>query len=101
MPDDVALEKVNALRCLGATVERVRPASIVDTKHVRPLTGGLASVLKTVSFLASVCGTSVSRSRARTELIIIGYNRTSHANMLRTLANTVRKIRSATIQSRT
>ena len=36
MPDDVALEKVNALRCLGATVERVRPASIVDTKHVRP-----------------------------------------------------------------
>jgi len=39
MPDDVALEKVNALRCLGATVERVRPASIVDTKHVRPLYG--------------------------------------------------------------
>ena len=37
MPDDVALEKVNALRCLGATVERVRPASIIDTKHVRPL----------------------------------------------------------------
>lgn len=35
MPDDVALEKVNALRCLGATVERVRPASIIDTKHVR------------------------------------------------------------------
>lgn len=36
MPDDIALEKVNALRCLGATVERVRPASIVDNKHVRP-----------------------------------------------------------------
>lgn len=35
MPDDVAQEKVNALRCLGAQVERVRPASIVDTKHVR------------------------------------------------------------------
>ncbi|KAF9651448.1 PALP-domain-containing protein [Thelephora ganbajun] len=33
MPDDIALEKVNALRCLGATVERVRPVSIVDTKH--------------------------------------------------------------------
>ncbi|KAF9792195.1 tryptophan synthase beta subunit-like PLP-dependent enzyme [Thelephora terrestris] len=33
MPDDIAVEKVNALRCLGATVERVRPASIVDTKH--------------------------------------------------------------------
>jgi len=41
MPDDVALEKVNALRCLGATVERVRPASIVDTKHVRPPLGRL------------------------------------------------------------
>jgi len=36
MPDDVALEKVNALSCLGATVERVRPASIINTKHVRP-----------------------------------------------------------------
>ena len=35
MPDDIALEKVNALNCLGATVERVRPASIVDNKHVR------------------------------------------------------------------
>lgn len=45
MPDDVALEKVNALRCLGATVERVRPASIIDTKHVRvPLSGGLVLV---------------------------------------------------------
>lgn len=33
MPDDISLDKVNALRCLGATVERVRPASIVDTKH--------------------------------------------------------------------
>jgi cysteine synthase A len=39
MPDDIALEKVNALKCLGATVERVRPASIVDNKHVRPLAG--------------------------------------------------------------
>lgn len=36
MPDDIALEKVNALKCLGATVERVRPASIVDSKHVCP-----------------------------------------------------------------
>lgn len=39
MPDDIAIEKVNAMKCLGATVERVRPASIVDTKHVRPLLG--------------------------------------------------------------
>lgn len=36
MPDDIALEKVNALKCFGATIERVRPASIVDNKHVRP-----------------------------------------------------------------
>ncbi|KAG5653520.1 hypothetical protein H0H81_012594 [Sphagnurus paluster] len=33
MPDDVALEKVKALEALGATVERVRPASIVDKKQ--------------------------------------------------------------------
>ncbi|KAG6900712.1 hypothetical protein C0993_003738 [Termitomyces sp. T159_Od127] len=33
MPDDVAREKVSALRCLGATVEQVRPVSIVDKKQ--------------------------------------------------------------------
>ncbi|KAG6891491.1 hypothetical protein C0992_005629 [Termitomyces sp. T32_za158] len=33
MPDDVAKEKVSALRCLGATVEQVRPVSIVDKKQ--------------------------------------------------------------------
>lgn len=33
MPDDVAEEKVKALLALGATVERVRPASIVDKKQ--------------------------------------------------------------------
>ncbi|KAJ2987929.1 hypothetical protein NUW54_g9279 [Trametes sanguinea] len=33
MPDDVAEEKVNALLALGAQVERVRPASIVDKKQ--------------------------------------------------------------------
>jgi len=33
MPDDVALEKVKALKALGADVERVRPASIVDKKQ--------------------------------------------------------------------
>ena len=33
MPDDVALEKVKALEVLGADVERVRPASIVDKKQ--------------------------------------------------------------------
>ena len=34
MPDDVAEEKVKALLSLGAEVERVRPASIVDKKQV-------------------------------------------------------------------
>ncbi|KAG8214199.1 hypothetical protein J3R82DRAFT_10991 [Butyriboletus roseoflavus] len=38
MPDDVAEEKVNALHSLGAKVQRVRPASIVDKKQVRPST---------------------------------------------------------------
>jgi cysteine synthase A len=33
MPDDVAYEKVKALEVLGADVERVRPASIVDKKQ--------------------------------------------------------------------
>jgi cysteine synthase len=35
MPDDVAEEKVKALCALGADVQRVRPASIVDKKQVR------------------------------------------------------------------
>ncbi|KAL4073777.1 tryptophan synthase beta subunit-like PLP-dependent enzyme [Scleroderma citrinum] len=34
MPDDVAEEKVKALQCLGAEVQRVRPASIIDKKQV-------------------------------------------------------------------
>lgn len=34
MPDDVAEEKVKALQSLGAEVQRVRPASIVDKKQV-------------------------------------------------------------------
>jgi hypothetical protein len=33
IPDDVAYEKVKALEALGADVERVRPASIVDKKQ--------------------------------------------------------------------
>ncbi|KAJ3996968.1 tryptophan synthase beta subunit-like PLP-dependent enzyme [Lentinula boryana] len=33
MPDDVADEKVKALHALGADIERVRPASIVDKKQ--------------------------------------------------------------------
>ncbi|KAH8996520.1 PALP-domain-containing protein [Lactarius hatsudake] len=37
LPDDVSLEKVKALEALGADVERVRPASIVDKKQASPL----------------------------------------------------------------
>ena len=43
MPDDVAEEKVKALKVLGADVERVRPASIVDKKQVRPNLFAMAS----------------------------------------------------------
>jgi cysteine synthase A len=34
MPDDVAEEKALALYALGADIEKVRPASIVDKKQV-------------------------------------------------------------------
>jgi len=34
VPDDIAEDKVKALSALGAVVERVRPASIVDKKQV-------------------------------------------------------------------
>jgi len=34
MPDDVAAEKSLTLKALGARVEKVRPASIVDQKQV-------------------------------------------------------------------
>lgn len=34
MPDDVAEEKVKALSALGADIQKVRPASIVDKKQV-------------------------------------------------------------------
>lgn len=33
MPDDVAEEKAKALLALGAQIEKVRPASIVDKKQ--------------------------------------------------------------------
>ncbi|GAA5830203.1 hypothetical protein JCM5353_003693 [Sporobolomyces roseus] len=33
VPDDIAEEKIGMLRVLGATVEKVRPVSIVDPKH--------------------------------------------------------------------
>lgn len=69
MPDDVALEKVNALRCLGATVERVRPASIVDTKHVRPLYGlSRLHAESRILFGSSTWYDVCPRSRTRAEL---------------------------------
>lgn len=52
MPDDVAEEKVKALKALGADVERVRPASIVDKKQVRTL------VLFNVDLVTHFCPTS-------------------------------------------
>ena len=33
MPDDVAEDKARALQALGAHIEKVRPASIVDKKQ--------------------------------------------------------------------
>lgn len=38
IPDDVADEKVKALQALGAHIEKVRPASIVDKKQASPMT---------------------------------------------------------------
>jgi cysteine synthase A len=34
MPDDVAEEKAKTLKALGANVQKVRPASIIDQKQV-------------------------------------------------------------------
>ena len=55
MPDDVAEEKIKALLALGAHVEHVRPASIVDKKQVRgrPSFRKLSLILMTTS--ATVC----------------------------------------------
>lgn len=35
MPDDTAVEKMRSVEAYGATVERVRPAGIVDKRQVR------------------------------------------------------------------
>lgn len=69
MPDDIAIEKVNAMKCLGATVERVRPASIVDTKHVRPLCivplVQECTALDRMTLFISVCGKTPVRGCGR------------------------------------
>jgi cysteine synthase len=54
MPDDVALEKVRTLEALGADVERVRPASIVDKKQASLLaitTGGVANESSSLQYV--------------------------------------------------
>lgn len=55
MPDDVAEDKTKALLCLGAKVEKVRPASIVDKKQVR---GRMLSWYYSY-FIEIVCGMSL------------------------------------------
>ena len=50
MPDDVALEKVKALEALGADVERVRPASIVDKKQASQNARRLSQILSLMVF---------------------------------------------------
>ncbi|CAE6534682.1 unnamed protein product [Rhizoctonia solani] len=51
MPDDVAAEKERALLALGATVEKVRPASIVDKKQA----GIFLAFVITLLILGVVC----------------------------------------------
>ena len=56
MPDDVAFEKVKALEALGADVERVRPASIVDKKQASLVVGFLKLLSLTNPPFLVVCG---------------------------------------------
>jgi len=57
IPDNVAEDKAKALLCLGAKVEKVRPASIVDKKQVR---GRMLSWYHSYS-TEIVCGMSLPR----------------------------------------
>ena len=57
IPDDVAEEKAKALLALGADLERVRPASIVDKKQVCNFETETDYVLANVCFSQYVvCG---------------------------------------------
>lgn len=68
MPDDVAQEKVNALQALGADVQRVRPASIVDKKQVRVDIVAANHIYNTMVVVLAVCGKqSVCRVKSRNE----------------------------------
>ena len=55
MPDDVAEEKVKALLSLGAQVERVRPASIIDKKQVRVFLNFIRSKSELMCHSSSSC----------------------------------------------
>lgn len=59
MPDDVASEKSLALQALGATVEKVRPASIVDQKQVSLPNHSLYQTHKLMIDRYTVCGTTI------------------------------------------
>jgi cysteine synthase A len=68
MPDDVAQEKVNALQALGADVQRVRPASIVDKKQVRADIVAANYIYNTMVVVLAVCGKQfVCRVKSRNE----------------------------------
>jgi len=55
IPDDVALEKVKALEALGADVERVRPASIVDKKQASQMPVNFPSTVAYCPVFLVVC----------------------------------------------
>jgi hypothetical protein len=62
VPDDVSLEKVKALEVLGANVEIVRPASIVDRKQASPLASPTDCPHLDVSYLSPQYVVSIQRS---------------------------------------
>lgn len=63
MPDDVADEKAKTLLALGANIEKVRPASIVDKKQVRAFCNNKT---EHHSYLRAVCGTFCLELSTRT-----------------------------------
>lgn len=62
MPDDVAIDKVLVLERLGATVERVRPASIIDENQF------VVSLLISPPLSSLVLTTRTQRAAAHTSL---------------------------------
>lgn len=102
MPDDVAQEKVKALISLGAEVELVRPASIVDKKQVRyhPLLDSILLIFFIVSDVDVVCGTvctprctvnspRLSQNLARARAEHFGQAASSRPHVMRTSTSSV------------